>query len=337
MAMKLGILKSVSELDDLVESYRKACEKVGVDYVILDLLSDHWMEEIRNSGIDGILVRTRGTIQEQKSMFDERLYIIQNYLHIPIYPSWKELFFYENKRMYAYYCEANGIPCPKTHVLYRRKDALDYIDTATFPLVFKTNGGSGGSGVDVVRNKCKAKRLVNRIFGRINPRLTIGYIHWGKYHGIPMPKLGMAQKHYVIIQEYVDIKTEWRIFKIGDTYGGYQRPMEHGHGSCELMKYGFPPKVLLNLIKDFCEKEDVGSMSFDVLIDRDDQYYVTEMQTLYGSFSPHQCMVDEVPGRIVFKDNDFVFEPGEDFFLINSNVLRVSDFVNKLSTGYYER
>ena len=128
--MKLGILKSVKELDDLVESYRRACEKLNVDYVVIDLLADNWIDEIKDANVDGILVRTRGTIQEQKSMFDERLFVIQNYLKIPIYPSWKELFFYENKRMYAYYCEANGLPHPKTHVFYRRSDALEYIKNA---------------------------------------------------------------------------------------------------------------------------------------------------------------------------------------------------------------
>ena len=54
--MKFGILKSYPEIDFLVESYAKACEECGVEYVILDLFADNWIEEIKQARVDGILV-----------------------------------------------------------------------------------------------------------------------------------------------------------------------------------------------------------------------------------------------------------------------------------------
>jgi hypothetical protein len=97
------------------------------------------------------------------------------------------------------------------------------------------------------------------------------------------------------------------------------------------MEYGFPPTDLLFLIKRISEEDNFGSLSLDVLVSTDNQYYVTEMQSLYGSFSPNQCMVDGKAGRIVFKDNHFEFEEGSDFFQFNSNILRVKDFIKRLS------
>lgn len=145
----------------------------------------------------------------------------------------------------------------------------------------------------------------------------------------------MAQRHYLIIQEYIDIETEWRIIKIGDTYAGYKRPIENGHASCDLMEYGFPPYELLSLIKRIAEEEHFDSLSIDVLLDKKGKYYVTEMQSLYGSFSLTQCEVGGKSGRIIEKDGEFVFEEGKDFFRFNSNVLRVRDFVEKIRNGYY--
>ena len=46
--MKLGILKSYKEIDDLVVSYSNACKEIGVDFVVIDLLSDTWIEDIKN-------------------------------------------------------------------------------------------------------------------------------------------------------------------------------------------------------------------------------------------------------------------------------------------------
>lgn len=147
----------------------------------------------------------------------------------------------------------------------------------------------------------------------------------------------MTQKHYLIVQEYIDIETEWRIIKIGDTYAGYKRPTENGRASCELMEYGFPPIELLGLIKRIAEEDRFDSLSLDVLVDKRGKFYVTEMQSLYGSFSLTQCAVKGVPGRILERDGEFVFEEGKDFFRLNSNILRVSDFVYKIRNGHYSR
>lgn len=335
--MKLGILKSYKEIDPLVQSYKKACEECGEECVILDLFSDNWIEEIKRANVDGILVREKANVSEYKEMYNERLWTINHYLHIPIYPSWHELFLYENKRLYAYFFETHNIKTPKTHVFYTKTNAMDFCKKAQYPLVFKTNGGAGGSGVTIVRSYCKAKRIINSIFGRIHSRLALGHCQWAKVGGFfPVPKLGMSQRHYVIIQEFIDIETEWRIIKLGDTYAGYKRPMEKGHGSCDLMEYGFPPKQLLSLIKDIAEKNHFDSLSLDVLVGKDGNYYVTEMQSLFGCFSPHQCEVNGVGGKIEYRDGDFVFIEGEDYFKWNGNVLRVRDFVNKLKSHYYD-
>ena len=143
--MKLGILKSYKEIDFLVESYANACKECGVESVIIDLLADDWLEQVKNAGVDGILVRERASLAEYKSMYDERLWVINKYLGIPIYPGWHELYLYENKRMYSYYFETHDIPTPETHVFYKKSLALDFCSKAKYPIVFKTNGGAGGS------------------------------------------------------------------------------------------------------------------------------------------------------------------------------------------------
>ena len=161
--MKLGILKSYKEIDDLIDSYAKSCDDLGVDYEIIDLLSDTWIDDIRDSHVDGILVREKANIDEYKQMYNERLWVINEYMHIPIYPSWHELFLYEDKRLYAYFFKTHNIPTPPTHIFYRKEDAIHYIKNAKFPIICKTNGGSTGSGVRKICSYLSGRLLVDRV------------------------------------------------------------------------------------------------------------------------------------------------------------------------------
>jgi len=332
--MKLGILKSFKEIDPLVESYRQACIALSIEYIILDLLDNHWIENIKAAKVDGILVRVKGNFQEHKALFDERLRIIRFDLGIPIYPSYNEMFLYENKRMYAYWLKAKGFPHAYTHVFYEKVKAKQFLQQAKYPLVFKTNGGASSSGVTIIENKRKATHYVNRVFG-INPYLSFGKIPWTRKWGIPIPKIGMAQKHYVIMQDYIPIKWEWRIIKIGDSYFGHQKLLKGKFASgSDRVGWVEPPKELLFMIKEVCEVGKFDSMAMDVLESIDGKYYINELQSLFGSFLPYQMKINDVPGRFIFINNNFVFEAGE-FNACNSNILRVKDFICKLTNDYY--
>jgi glutathione synthase/RimK-type ligase-like ATP-grasp enzyme len=335
--MKLGIIKSFKEIDWLVESYINACEELGVEYVILDLLKNNWIEDILEAKVDGILVRAKGNIQEQKSFFDERLSIINEDLGIPVYPSRKEIFLYENKRMYAYWLKAHNFPHAPTYIFYEKARALEFLKSAKLPLVFKTNGGASSSGVEIIRTKARAKFQIHRIFGMLDPRLSFGKTPWGKYGIFPVPKFGMTQKHYVIIQDFIPIKWEWRIIKIAESYFGHQKLLKGDFASgSDRVGWVEPPKELLYLVKDLCEAGSFDSMAMDVLESLDGKFYINEIQSLFGSFLPYQMKINDIPGRFVLENGNFIFEEGE-FNRFGSNILRVEDFINKLKLGYYKK
>lgn len=334
--MRLAILKSFPEIDNMVQSYAEACAECGIDYVIVDLLSNDWISDLLRTNVDGVLVRIKGNIQEQKSLFDERLSIINDDLGLPIYPSKKELFLYENKRMYEYWLTANNFPHPKTYIFYTKSRALNFINESKFPLVFKTNGGASSSGVEIIKHKIRAKIIIHKIFGFIDPRLSLGKTHWGKIAGLPIPKFGTAQKHYVLIQEFIPIKWEWRIIKIGDSYFGHQKLLKGQFASgSDIVGWVEPPKELLFMCKEVCERGSFDSMAIDILESLDGKYYINEIQSLFGSFLPYQMKINGVPGRFLYINGEFRFEEGE-FNKYNSNLLRVEDFVGKLQSSFYK-
>lgn len=327
--MKLGILTSFANIQKLVDQYCEACKELGVEYVLLDLLDHDWISKIRDAKVDGILVRVYGTLQEYKSLFDERLYIINEEMKIPVYPSRKELYLYENKRLCEYWMTLHGYPHAKTKIFYRKDEAKEFVKKADYPLVFKTNGGATASGVQIVRSKAQARRYVRQIFGAFDYRLSFGKVPWKK-GGIPVPKFGMAQKHYAIIQEFIPIKWEWRIIKIGNSYFGHKKLLKGDFASGSgLYSWDEPPVELYYLIKDVCEKGNFNSIALDIFEGTNDKYYINEIQSLFGSYAPYQVKKDGKPGRYYFENGEFKFEEGE-FNRLGSNLLRVKDFVQIL-------
>ena len=327
--IKLGILKDYSDKHQL---YVDACKDLQVDYEVIDFLSPDWIQLIGKSRCDGFLCHPQDNIQEQKSMYDERLYFLNKELGKPIYPSYESLYIYENKRNMAYWLEINGFPFPETHIFSRKKDALNYIDTAEFPIVFKTNIGAGGSGVDIIKSKTKAKRIAHRIFGRLHPAITFGRVRFSrKFHGIPLPLFGRVQKHYMIVQKFYKIKWEWRIIKIGNTYSGHQKLLK-GQFASGSDKVGWvkPPEELLFMAKDVCIKGSFDSMAVDIFETIDGTFLVNELQALFGSYGPYQMKINGIPGRYVFENEKFSFEEGE-FHQYGSNLLRIERFLEQLS------
>lgn len=332
MSAKLGILTG---FDDTYRNYIKACEELGVNYEVADILSANWVDLIKKSDSEGFLVRPPCNLQERNSIYMERLYFLNKILKKPIYPSYEELFLYENKRATIAWLEINGYPHPKTKIFVRKKEALEYVKNAGLPLVFKSNIGAASKGVDIIKSKKEAVRIINNIFG-IKPLRAKGYHKRRcKYKNIPLfllsaPASGILQKHYVIIQEYLKVKWEWRIIKIDNSYFGHQKLLkgEFASGSC-LTGWVKPPEKLLYLAREICEKGRFYSMAMDVLETTDDQFYIIEMHSLFGSSKPSQMRIKDVPGRYIYKDNRFIFEEGV-FNQHESYLLRVEHFLKLL-------
>lgn len=333
--MKLGILTGHKGYID----YIKACDYLNIEYEIVDILSDNWISNLKESAqhVDGFLAKPLCYFQEDKDIYDERIYAIEKYLKKPIYPNVDALYLYESKRKMASFLEFYDIPHVKTRIFLNKESATKYFESAQFPLVQKSNFGSGGNTVTYIKNKSQAKKLTKKAFGTARGGFCTGIMpHMEKFPIIPL--WGISQKHYMIVQDYHQIKWEWRILKIGNTYQGHQKLLKNGKASGSgLVGWVAPPKHLLYMVKDICEKGNFDVMDVDIFETEDGQFLVNELQAIFGSYLPYQMKINNVPCRYVYSETDgFVFEKGE-FNIFGSKLLFVEDFIDKLKSGYYER
>lgn len=280
--------------------YVAACRELGVKYRVLDIAVPNWLDLVRNNDYHAFLVRPSVQLTIWRDMFLERLYILERILKKMVYPTYNELWFYESKRKMYYWLEANGLPCARTWIFYDLEQAKEFACTVQLPIVYKTDLGSGASGVRIIKKRSELLKQVDRCFRR---GVTTYRRHsldreWG----------------FIILQEYIPDAREWRIIRVDDSFFGYEKlRVGDFHSGAHKSNYGFPPIELLNFVKQVTEKFHFSSMAFDILVRDGTTFFVNELQTVFGMrFVRDVCIVDGVPGRIVFNEEKqkWEFEPG---------------------------
>lgn len=94
---------------------------------------------------------------------------VEHGMGLPVFPSWKTVWHFDDKVAQHYLLEAAGIPTARTWVFWRKPEALEFVRGASYPLVLKLAGGITSENVRLVRSVTEAERWTERLFG---PGLT---------------------------------------------------------------------------------------------------------------------------------------------------------------------
>lgn len=81
-----------------------------------------------------------------------------------VFPDFNTTWHFDDKVGQKYLLEAIGAPLVPSYVFYDKKTALQWVENASFPKVFKLRGGAGACNVQLVRSGSEAKHLVCRAF-----------------------------------------------------------------------------------------------------------------------------------------------------------------------------
>jgi len=295
---KLGIIKEGFQYH---KSYIAACREMQVSYHLLDISENNWIENFQKSGCDAFLAWPSAHSTILKQMYDDRLRILSKELNRIIFPSWDELWLYENKLRVRDWLIAKKLPAPKTWVFYDRQEALDFVQQSKFPLVYKIYIGASHTGVWIINSLPEAVKIIKRAFSKGIVRRNGDYRdrHWG----------------YVYFQEYLPKIKEWRMIRIGDSYYGYRKEkVGDFHSGSGAWSWLTPPKVLLDFLKSITELGNFTSMDVDIFETEEGDYLVNELQAVFGATTPAEMLcVDGKFGRYVFDEanQEWVFEEGD--------------------------
>ena|SRR5690554_3111297 len=85
---------------------------------------------------------------------------------IKVFPNFKTGWFFDDKVAQKYLLEAVNAPIIPSYVFYTKKEALEWVETAKFPLVWKLKGGASGFNVKLIYKKKDAVSIIKRAFSK---------------------------------------------------------------------------------------------------------------------------------------------------------------------------
>lgn len=138
----------------------------GVEVVRADARNPDVLDKIE--GCDGFMWRF-AFYPASRLLARRVLFAVEHGLGIPVFPSFRTAWHFEDKVAQHYLLRAADIPTPRTWVLNRREQALAFCQTAAYPLVLKLAAGIQSANVRLVPDAAEAARWIDQLFG---PGLT---------------------------------------------------------------------------------------------------------------------------------------------------------------------
>ena len=234
-----------------------------------------------------------------------------------VFPNVSTCWHYDDKVAQKYLLEAVGAPLIPTWVFVNRREAMKWIDAATWPKVFKLRCGAGSTNVRLVRSRHEAIALWRQAFGRGFPAVA-GYLtdmrtrlrrtrstneFWERLARVPRTLRNILElrrrKHreqgYLYMQEFMpDNAYDTRITIIGDRafcFRRMNRPNDFRASGSGNPSYD-PAKIDSRCVEiAFRVAGQLGtqSLAFDFLFNPQREPMIGEISYCFVSSAVHEC------------------------------------------------
>lgn len=326
------------------------CEANGVDFRIVDAYSTGVVREVR--AYDGFMWHWH---QDHKAdpLFARQLILSLDSMGMPVFPNPRTCWHFDDKLGQKYLLEALDLPLVPSFAFYTAEAALEWVATASLPLVFKLRGGAGSMNVKLVTTLEHAQKLIRKAFDfgfSSRDQLAAGrQARWlykrdggverllrAQYRTVrgaismltPASILSPRETGYVYFQKFIPgCAFDHRMIVIGDRCFCIQRAVRTGDfraSGSGLLSYSpeLFPRRTVKMAFDAAKRLGTQSLALDVLYDSDGNHYIGEVS--YGF--PRGRFAENCPG---FFDSKLNWHEGQQ---IPPNLM-IDDFVRSIVDG----
>lgn len=279
--------------------YERFCINNDIPYGFFEIKRSDWIE--RAADYDIIICHTEGT-PEYQEMIEDKIYILEKFLDKTCFPSFHEVWQYENKVRSHYLYSVLGLQSIPTWVTFAKDEAKGIHNKTGFPLISKTTIGAGSVGVEKINSNNRLVKIVSEVFSRS-----------GRKTQYPNKR----QKDYLYVQQFIEEATfDLRIIIVGTMAFGYYRYPKEGDfkasGSGIYEKKAIPLEALEQAIS-IKEKLQCRQVGVDLLYSNKKQKYLIIETSIFNQIdTPVQLEVEGVAGYYDISDqNNIVFKVGE--------------------------
>ena len=273
--------------------YERYCKTNSIEYKNYDIHASDWLERAKELDIIFWYVNSNPpTLYEAES----KIYVLEKILGKTCFPSYHEVWQYEDKCRSHYLYQAYNLPCIPTITSNSKDELLALADSIEYPVIVKTRTGAGSTGVKKINHRHQLKAYVKRVFS-----------YKGKHTIYPYEK----QKDYILLQKFIDDASyDLRVMLVGDKAFGYYRYPNKGDfrasGAGNYEKKEIPQDALQIVIRvrDILKSRLMG---VDLLYSTKDQrYYIIETSLFNQIDTPEQLVINGVPGYYDISDTTVI-------------------------------
>lgn len=222
---------------------------------------------------------------------------------IPVFPSIRSSWHFEDKIAQFYLLKAMGCPIPETEILWSETDAMNYCDNVNYPFVLKLSTGFQSRNVRLVRTRKEAVQLVKHMFRSglttlerspswLNRQLGKALLPVKLLLGAPLPR-GL-QTGYFLVQEFLPgNECDTRITIIGErafVFRRMNRPGDFrasGSGTIDWNPDAVDARAI-HLAFEVSDALQSDSLAVDVLR-KDGLPVIAEISYTYASWAVRDC------------------------------------------------
>jgi hypothetical protein len=317
--MKLEIGIHDGDVNGYSARWAEAVRSHGGEVRRLDLLGADPLGQVE--GCDGVMWYWAHYPHGERLAALPILRVIEQHLHIPIFPDMATCWHYDDKVAQSYLLKAIGIPHPKTWVFFREADALAWCEMADYPVVAKLSGGAGGTNVHRIHGVSEAKSYIGQCFsgsgivlrppwpssklrrplswmkrGLLRAAQAVPYVCGSRFPSFPDQTYWMPQKNYVLFQEFVaGNEFDTRVTVIGNRAFAFRRMNRpddfraSGSGQIDYDSAAIDPSCL-RVAFDAARKLKSQSVAFDFLFRGEaKEPVVGEISYRYADWAVEKC------------------------------------------------
>lgn len=286
------------------ERWIEYCRENRLDYKLVDCLSTRIMDMIRDADI---LLWHWSHVDPAAVMGARQVIASAEKSGVRVFPNTATCWHYDDKIGQKYLLESIGAPLVPTYVFYDYAKAVDWIESADFPKVFKLRCGAGSRNVRLVRNRGEALRLCRTAFFGPGFKRVAGYFSDAKnkirrirtFKSF-VEKLKNApanictilrlnaqlprERNYVYFQDFIPGNGyDIRAVVIGDRVWAFTRDVRpgdfraSGSGSVSYAMEGRFTGRCLEIAFDVTRRIGAQSLAFDFLKQGQDGYLISEI------------------------------------------------------------
>lgn len=234
---------------------------------------------------------------------------LEHATNIPVFPSWKTIWHFDDKIGQDYLLRAAGFPTPRTWVFWYRHEAVEFCRTARYPMVFKLASGIMSRNVEMVHNLDEAQYWINRMFGeglvalekpsiqgvsgarrRVRDALRL-LVKGLPPHSAPFTEI---QRGYALLQEFIPgNEFDHRVTVVGNRAFAFRRlnrPNDFRASGSGRIEWD-PSKIDPEMVRlAFSVQRALGSQSLAMDgIYRDGTPVIVEISYIYDSWAVEAC------------------------------------------------